>query len=104
MQMSMADEVRPGFDVLARDGSPVGTVLEVSDEELIVRPTGDQAASVAVARNLVVEAGAGRVHVDLAPEDLGLEARGGDDSGPSGDPGTPPNLTTPEYIRRLAGG
>jgi hypothetical protein len=104
MQMSMADEVRPGFDVLARDGSPVGTVLEVGEDELIVRPAGDAAASVTVARKLVVEAGAGRVHVDLAPEDLGLEAHGGDASGPSGDRVRPPDLTTPEHIRRLAGG
>ena len=106
MQTRDADLIQPGWKAYARDGSEVGTITGVSSDELTIRAGDDGSEPVTVPLNLVVEAHAGRVELDVGTERFGVPGRSGgsDAKPPARDPGSPPEVITPEQMRRLTGG
>jgi hypothetical protein len=103
METALNDEIQAGWDVVARDGTPAGTVAEVGPDTLTIRPAVD-AEAVTVARHLVMEAHAGRVELDIDPAELGIAAPRDQAAPPKLDPGAPPMTATPEQTRRITGG
>ena len=103
MDTNVDDGIQTGWEVFARDGSLAGTIVSVDGQALHVA-LGDGDATATVPRNLVMEAHGGRVEVDMAPEELGIERSSGAPAAPTRDPGAPPKIATPEQMRRLTGG
>ena len=103
MHLPEARDIRPGWEAIARNGARAGTVIELTDDELVVRSDGG-GEEVRVPTNLIVEAHAGRVEIDLSPEELGIAGSDRSTTGPTRDPGAPPEVVTAEQMRRLAGG
>jgi hypothetical protein len=103
METHEADLIQAGWKAYARDGSEAGTVTEVTADGLTIQAGEEGSEAVKVPMNLVVEAHAGRVELDMGPESFG-GSTGSDSAGPARDPGSPPDVITPEQMRRFTGG
>lgn len=104
MQILEAHRVEPGWEVVARDGSAVGTVTAAGDEDIIVRPYETSAEPVTVPAHLVVEAHDERVFVDMGPQEFGLSRSTGDVSPQAKGPAVPQKELKIEDVRRVTGG
>ena len=103
MSLHLDDGIETGWEVFARDGTRAGTVAGIQDDQLLIT-LEDGDAERSVPRHLVIEAHGGRVELDMAPDELGLQATSGEPALPTRDPGAPPKIATPEQMRRLTGG
>ena len=103
MDTALSDAIQSGWEVVARDGTPAGTVAEVGPDTLTIRPTAE-VEPLTVGRSLVMEAHAGRVELDIDPAELGIVRARDQAAPPRVDPGAPPMTATPEQTRRITGG